>query len=169
MKMTWRKSSEALVQRFAELVPPDPRVERRQMFGYPAAFAGGNLFMSLFEESMILRLAEAHRAELLSLARARLFEPMPGRPMREYIVVPDAMVGDSNAVRTWVERALGYATSLPAKKSKGAAKKSTATGRKKSSVSKVPKAILVKPKKAAPARSKKAAGRTRAPAVSAGG
>jgi len=78
MKKTWRKSSEALVERFSQAVPPDPRIERRQMFGYPAAFAGGNLFMSLFEESMIFRLSEPHRAELLSVAGARLFEPMPG-------------------------------------------------------------------------------------------
>ncbi|HEX4802094.1 MAG TPA: TfoX/Sxy family protein [Myxococcaceae bacterium] len=120
MKKSWRKSSEALVQRFSQLVPPDPRVERRQMFGYPAAFAGGNLFMSLFEESMIFRLAEPQRAKLLSVPGSRLFEPMPGRPMREYVVLPDAMVGDAEAVRRWAARALEYALSLPPKKGKAA-------------------------------------------------
>ena len=47
MAMKWRKSSETLVQKFAELVPQDPRVERRKMFGYPAAFTGGNYAASL--------------------------------------------------------------------------------------------------------------------------
>ncbi len=36
MKMTWRKFPEELIQKFGELVPRDPRVEQRKMFGYPA-------------------------------------------------------------------------------------------------------------------------------------
>jgi hypothetical protein len=47
MAMKWRKSSETLVQKFAELLPQDPRVERRKMFGYPAGFMGGNYAASL--------------------------------------------------------------------------------------------------------------------------
>jgi hypothetical protein len=45
MKMSWRKSPDALVEKFSQIVPPDPRVERRKMFGYPAAFVGGNMFI----------------------------------------------------------------------------------------------------------------------------
>ena len=118
----WRKSSPALVERFAALVPDDRRVERRQMFGYPAAFLGGHLFMSLFEESLLLRLGERDRAELLGMRGARTFEPMPGRPMREYVLVPPDVVADDEAMGEWVERAVGFVGAMPAKATK---KKST--------------------------------------------
>src|SRR5215471_13018810 len=96
--MKWRKSPEALVEKFSKLVPEDRRVARRQMFGYPAAFANGNLFMGLYQDSMILRLSADDRPKFLVLAGARAFEPMPGRPMREYVVVPPEMLNRSAAL-----------------------------------------------------------------------
>ncbi len=46
---------------------------------------------------------------------AAAFEPMPGRPMKEYVVVPPTLVND-DAVEDWVRRSLAYAGQLPAKK-----------------------------------------------------
>jgi len=131
MKMTWRKSPEELVQKFGELVPRDPRVEQRKMFGYPAAFAGGNMFMGLHQDKLILRLPETQYADLLSLDGASVFEPMPGRPMREYVVVPPALLSDSDAIQLWTARALDYVASLPDKKKKPATRKGGTPGRKK--------------------------------------
>jgi TfoX/Sxy family transcriptional regulator of competence genes len=115
MAMAWRKSPDALVQRFSELVPDDPRVERRKMFGYPAAFLGGNLFMSLYQDSLILRLSEADRGALLKVEGASLFEPMPGRPMREYVVVPRWLLDSPGPLGRWIGRSLAYAGTIPAK------------------------------------------------------
>ena len=125
MKMNWRKSSEAMIQKFSELVPSDARVERRKMFGYPAAFAGSNLFMSLFQESLILRLPDELRAGFVASTGASTFEPMPGRLMREYVVVPEGLLADPLTLRTWADRALEYAVSLPSKKRKPTPKKKT--------------------------------------------
>lgn len=113
--MNWRKSPEALVQQFDTVVPRDPRIERRKMFGYPAAFVGGNLFMSLFQESLVLRLSDDDRAVFLNLPGASQFEPMPGRPMREYVTVPPSMLRHEPALAGWIKRSLDYATSIPAK------------------------------------------------------
>jgi len=126
MKMSWRRSPDALVSRFSEIVPSDPRVERRKMFGYPAAFVGGNMFMGLHQENLILRLPEQQRSAFLSIEGASVFEPMPGRPMREYVVVPEAMLPDSGALRVWTGRSLEYAASLPSKKAKPPVKKAKA-------------------------------------------
>jgi TfoX/Sxy family transcriptional regulator of competence genes len=115
MGMKWRKSPEALEQRFDAIVPRDARVDRRKMFGYPAAFVGGNLFMGLHQESLILRLSEEDRAEFLKLPGASLFEPMPGRPMREYVTVPATMLQHDAALARWIDRSLDYTTSVPAK------------------------------------------------------
>jgi TfoX/Sxy family transcriptional regulator of competence genes len=126
MTMKWRKSPETLVQKFAELVPLDPRVERRKMFGYPAAFVAGNLFMGLHQEALILRLSDDDRESFLKIDGASVFEPMPGRPMREYVVVPSPMVDRETSLAGWIRRSLEYATAIPSKntgRSKGSAKK----------------------------------------------
>jgi hypothetical protein len=84
--MKWRKSPQDLVDLFVSVMPGPPVVQRK-MFGYPAGFINGNLFMSLFEDQMIFRLPESQRQELLKKEGAKIFEPMPGRPMREYVAV----------------------------------------------------------------------------------
>jgi TfoX/Sxy family transcriptional regulator of competence genes len=128
--MKWRKAPEALVQKFDILVPHDPRIERRKMFGYPAAFVGGNLFMGLYQDSLMLRLSEEDRAEFLTLQGAALFEPMPGRPLRGYVTVPPAMLRQDGPLSGWIARSLRYARSIPAKgpRAKGAAEKVQRTG-----------------------------------------
>jgi hypothetical protein len=42
--VAWKKSPPALVERFEAIVPALSGAERRKMFGYPAAFVGGNMF-----------------------------------------------------------------------------------------------------------------------------
>ena len=122
--MAWKKSSAALVETFDAVVPGAP-AERRQMFGYPAAFVNGNLFMSLFEEHLVLRLDEGPRQALLASGGAP-FEPMKGRPMKEYVIAPAKLVGDRAALRKWADKAFAYGQSLPSKAKKNAAKKPAA-------------------------------------------
>lgn len=114
----WKKSSQRLVDLFDAALPDDPRVERRPMFGYPAAFTGGNLFASLFQEHVVVRLDDEQRASLRALPGAKVFEPMPGRPMKEYTVVPPAMHGRPVDLAKWVGRALEYVSTLPPKPAK---------------------------------------------------
>ena len=87
----WTKSPVWLVEAFDAALPADASLERRQMFGYPAAFMGGNMATGLFKEQLIVRLPEDRRAELLAEPGSLPFEPMPGRQMKEYIVVSPAL------------------------------------------------------------------------------
>ena len=123
--MAWKKSSEGLKAIFDTALPADPRVERRQMFGYPSAFVNGHLFAGLHEERMVVRLDEAERNELLGVEGAGIFEPVKGRPMREYIVVPQSILGDQRALRRWTARALSYAATLPPKAARATRGKAT--------------------------------------------
>lgn len=123
--MAWKKSPAELIATFDAVVPGAP-AERRSMFGYPAAFANGNLFMSLFEDQLVLRLDEAPRQALVA-AGGRTFEPMKGRPMKEYVVAPPALVGDRAALKKWADKAFAYGRSLPPKQKKPAKRKKTAT------------------------------------------
>jgi len=112
--MEWRKSPQHLIETFNSVVPGPPVVPRK-MFGYPAAFVNGNLFMSLFQDRMVLRLSEPDRTELLKHQDARVLEVMPGRPMHEYVVVPAELVRDQERLRPWIAKALAYGSSLKAK------------------------------------------------------
>lgn len=57
------------------------------------------------------------------MSELKLFEPMPGRPMREYVVVPVSIVQDREKLSRWVSKALERATSLKPKMKKEPAKK----------------------------------------------
>jgi TfoX/Sxy family transcriptional regulator of competence genes len=97
-----------------EAALPGPPVERRKMFGFPAAFINGNMFAGVFQDEIVVRLAERGREELM-VEGGSLFEPMPGRPMREYIAAPPEIVADAAKLSLWVRRALAYARRLPPK------------------------------------------------------
>jgi TfoX/Sxy family transcriptional regulator of competence genes len=113
--MAWRKSSPELVELFSSVLPDDPCVERRQMFGYPSAFVNGNMFTGLHQESFILRLSEADRRIIFEKEGGSAFMPMPGRIMREYAALPGSLLTNPAAVKCWVKRSFSYAASLPPK------------------------------------------------------
>ena len=119
--MKWRKPSEELIKLFGEVTPGPPATPKK-MFGFPAVFVNGNMFMGLHQENMILCLPEDSRAELLKM-NAQIFEPMPGRPMREYVIVPPSLLRDRNKLSSWVQKALEYGSSLPPKAGKKSSKK----------------------------------------------
>jgi len=101
---------------FESLVPDAPGVAVRPMFGNLAAFVNGNMFLALFGSDVAVRLADEDRAELLAEEGASLFAPMPGRAMKEYVVVPPAWRDRPDRVVSWVDRSLAWTASLPPKK-----------------------------------------------------
>jgi TfoX/Sxy family transcriptional regulator of competence genes len=111
----WLPSPESLTDLFRSLVDDLPGVTRRAMFGYPSATVNGNMFACLMEDRMALRLSPADREEMLKLEGAAPFEPMPGRPWREYVVVPESLIAAPDALELWVEKACDYTRSLPPK------------------------------------------------------
>jgi TfoX/Sxy family transcriptional regulator of competence genes len=118
---TFAKSPAELVARFGEVLDRHPEAERRQMFGYPAAFVGGNMATGLFADKWMVRLPE-DAIPSAKASGATDFEPMPGRPMKSFVVIPERDVADDTKIVEWVARGLAHAASLPAKASKRRAK-----------------------------------------------
>ena len=112
--MAWEKSSPELVERFGRVLDRFPDVARRKMFGYPAAFVGGNMVTSLYAQSWVVRLDEAGLDEA-RVAGATTFDPMGGRPMKSYVALPASMVEDDDAIAGWVQRAVDHGRTLPPK------------------------------------------------------
>src|SRR5262245_13204653 len=98
-------------------------LEHRKMFGYDAVFAKGKMVGGLHEVGMVLRLADADRERITAQHDAKPFVVM-GRTMREYVVVPPALLADPPALTEWVRRSLAHTSSVAVK---GAGK---STGRK---------------------------------------
>ena len=108
------KADPRTAELFLTLVPADARVQVKPMFGHRAAFVHGNMFFGTFGSDLLLRLDESARAELLA-AGGSPFEPMAGRTMKEYVVLPAAWQRQPERLRAWVGRSLAWAAALPAK------------------------------------------------------
>ena len=102
---------------FASVVPDHPAVTTRPMFGQLSAFVNGNMFMGIFGDDVLVRLPENDRAEVIGLG-GRPFEPMSGRPMKEYVVLPSAWRDEPDRVREWAARSLDHTEELPPKEQK---------------------------------------------------
>lgn len=114
---------------FASIVPEHPDVAIRPMFGQLSAVVRGNMFMGIFGEDVLVRLPEEDRATVIA-AGGNVFEPMAGRPMREYVVLPERWRGDRRRIEEWAARALDHAEELPPKKAKAAPASKTAPASK---------------------------------------
>ena len=110
------KAPQTLVDLFAESTPDDPRVERRKMFGYPSIFVGGNMGAGVFQDRIFARLSAADRAALPGGGED--FEPMPGRAMTGYVLVPDDIVADEEALAATIAKAVAFTATLPPKEKK---------------------------------------------------
>ena len=111
----WRPAPPELVKIFDKALEPFSEIQTRKMFGYPVAFANGHMFAGLHQDNMILRLSGDDRTGFLQQDGAKIFEPMPGRFMREYVVVPASTLRSAKPLDAWLRKALAYARSLPPK------------------------------------------------------
>ena len=118
------KPTDADRERFHALVPDEPGVEAKPMFGNLGAFAGGNMFMGLFGSDIGVKLDDADRAKLLAQPGAGPFGP-PERPMAGYVTLPADW--PARKTKPWVAKAHALAAALPVKqpKKKTAAAKKT--------------------------------------------
>lgn len=113
--MAWAKSPSSLVDLFAACLPEWPGLERRQMFGYPAAFVNGNMFAGLFQDRAMARLPPRSRAALEAAYGAKPFEPIPGRPMKAYLELPADVLDDEGQFADLLAEAFVFTSAMAPK------------------------------------------------------
>jgi len=123
--MTMPKPSEQAKAAFQKLVPPDPNVTTRPMFGNLAGFVNGNMFCGLFGEDLFVRVSEEDQARVRKQG-GRAFEPMAGRAMTGYVVVPVGWQKKPDATQAWIITALTWSRQLPPKDKSQSSKKRAA-------------------------------------------
>src|SRR6202022_4794891 len=120
--MSMPKPSEQAKASFQKLVPPDPAVSTRPMFGNLSAFVNGNMFCGLFGEDLFVRVSDEDQARVRKQG-GRAFEVMPGRAMTGYVVGPGGWQKKPDATGDWIVTALVWTRAFPAKDRNKAAKK----------------------------------------------
>lgn len=116
--MPWKKAPPELIS-FLDITMETYTAERKMMFGFPVYFINGNMFMGLFEDQLFLRLGEEAVKSLQSQGDPLVcLEPMKGRPMKNYVVIPEKLYRDQKVFREIVSSACDYAKTLKPKEKK---------------------------------------------------
>lgn len=105
------------------ILPPDPQVQMRAMFGNHAGFANGHMFAGTFGSDIVVRLPEAERAHLLQETGTSIFSPTEGRVMKEYVVLPRAWRAAPDQARHWIACAMAWVSQMPPKAARKPAQK----------------------------------------------
>jgi hypothetical protein len=126
--MDWKKPRPEEAAIFDAALPKDERVKRVKMFGFPHGKVGDYMFAGRHGRGITVRLPEAAQQELLRQG-ATPFEPMPGRPMKGWVLLPPSLERDPSALSSWVRRAFEHALTLPPKRAKPAESKAPKAGK----------------------------------------
>ena len=106
------KPSEEAKAAFSKIVPDEPAVTLKPMFGQLSAFVNGNMFCGIFGEELMVRLPEAEIATVKKQG-GRDFEPMAGHKMGGYVIVPGNW--RAKPPTALIKRALEVTRKMPAK------------------------------------------------------
>lgn len=115
MKMNFPKADVSTQRFFEEVVPKSSNIKLRPMFGHAAAFVNGHMFSCTLGTQIVVRLKEEDRTLLLHEDGASFFEPIKGRKMKEYIVLPKSWRQEPEKVRDMMSKSLAWVTTFPPK------------------------------------------------------
>ncbi len=125
MADNWPNMDKDLEERIDSLVGVLP-LRRKKMFGTSAWFLDSNDLMlaGVWGDGVMVRVGQSEAGTLIASGEAEQFDPMGGRPMREYVYLDSEKISEDSDLVEWIERAAGFTSTLPAKKKKAKKKKS---------------------------------------------
>jgi TfoX/Sxy family transcriptional regulator of competence genes len=91
--------------------------ERKRMFGGLCFMLNGNMLMGTFRGGLMARVSKDTHAEAMCMPGASAMT-MKDRVMEGFILIDADSVEDNAALQRWVDMALAYNATLPAKLSK---------------------------------------------------
>lgn len=85
--------------------PPGLELSFRPMFGGIMGYAAGQVFASLSNVGLALKMSGADHAALSAVldVRAPRYEP-DDLPSKSYLLLPNAMLSDPDSLRSWMAR-----------------------------------------------------------------
>ena len=106
--------SKALAQRVREVLYPLATAEEKKMFGGLAFMVSGNMTVGVIRDNLIVRVGLENYEAALDVDGTDLFQPT-GKPMAGWITVATDGHQTDEDLKYWIELALEFVKTLPAK------------------------------------------------------
>jgi len=113
--MQWKKPSEKAFN-FLKKNLKNVDCQMKKMFGHLTYFIRNNMFIGVHEDAIFLRLSLADKEKVLAkYSIIKPFEPMPGRIMKEYVVIPEHIYNNKKIFLELLRKSIDYVSSLSSK------------------------------------------------------
>jgi len=106
--------NESLAHRLENLVKGRKGFSQKKMFGGVGFLLNGNMCFGVHKDFLILRLGEDLSAEALQKPHTKVFD-ITGKPMKGWVLVHEQGTKSAASLKEWIESAIGYVRTLPAK------------------------------------------------------
>ena len=105
---------EALAERIRECLSRRKSVEQKKMFGGIGFLLNGNMLVGVWKNSLIVRVGPDGYEDAMLEPHVKEFD-ITGRPMKGWVLVEPEGVEDDDQLNEWIQRALQFVGTLPAK------------------------------------------------------
>jgi hypothetical protein len=105
---------ESLAERVRQAFGSRRGRSEKKMFGGVGFLLRGNMCVGVWQTSLIVRVGPAAYARALAEPHVREFD-ITGRPMAGWVMVEAEGVDDDGVLQGWIERAVNFVGTLPAK------------------------------------------------------
>lgn len=105
---------ETLAERIRFQLARHKRIEEKRMFGGVCFLRHGNIVVGVWKDSLIARLGPGESDVALQEPFVREFD-ITGKPMKGWAMVGPEGVEEDDQLSGWVERAMRFVKTLPAK------------------------------------------------------
>jgi TfoX/Sxy family transcriptional regulator of competence genes len=107
------KALSQLLTAAASRLEGDIAIQCKHFFSGAAAYANGRIFMTMTTVGTALKLPRESHAELIRRG-ARPLRYFPQGPVKkDYLVLPDSLVDDADALARWIVKSARFCQSLP--------------------------------------------------------
>lgn len=105
---------ESIAARIREALDRQTGIDEKKMFGGIGFLFNGNMLVGVWKENLIARVGANAYESALSEPSVVEFD-ITGRSMKGWVMVEPEGVEEDEDLRTWIQRALDFVQTLPAK------------------------------------------------------
>ena len=105
---------EGLAQRMRQARAVIPDIDEKKMFGGIGFLLNGNMACGVNKDDLIVRVGPEAYESALAESHTKEFD-MTGRPMKGWVVVRPGGYETDEALKSWVQRGVDFALTLPPK------------------------------------------------------
>jgi TfoX/Sxy family transcriptional regulator of competence genes len=105
---------ESLAERIRKRLVRRKNIAEKKMFGGIGFLLNGNMLVGVWKDSLIARIDPDETDEALKEPHAKVFD-ITGRPMKGWVLVGPEGVENDDQLSEWIQRAVKFSATLPAK------------------------------------------------------